>query len=105
MTGGPEFKRLLPRGSMTGMILELRCGALQGPQQVACKCDCEERAAASIRARTRPRVCTHPAGCNRGDMCAQHALKSHTNRQLPATRCECVIVTLWGFVPQEHVIT
>lgn len=41
---------------------------------------------------------THTAGCNRTDMCAQHALKSHTNRQLPAICCECAIVTLRGSV-------
>ena len=48
---------------------------------------------------------THTAGCNRADMCAQHALKSHTNRQLPGTRCECVIVTLWGSVSHKRVVT
>ncbi len=47
---------------------------------------------------------THTAGYNRIDMCTQHALKSHINRQLPATCCECVIVTLWGSVSHKRVI-
>lgn len=44
---------------------------------------------------------THTAGCN----CTQHALKSHTNRQLPETCCEHVIVALWGFISHKRVIT
>lgn len=79
---------------------------------MVCQRDSGEGAATHRAAKIQPHMNTdkhnahtHTAGCNHANMCAQHALKSHTNRQLPATRCERVIVTLWGSVSHKRVIT
>lgn len=78
---------------------------------MVCQCDSTGRAAAYGAAKIKSdgnthkhNTHTHTAGYNRIGMCTQHALKSHINRQLPATCCECVIVTLWGSVSHKRVI-
>lgn len=78
-----------------------------GVPQVVCKCDSRESHSywgskpSNINEYTQH---MRTAGCSCSNMCVQHALKSHTNRQLQETCCECVIVILWGSVSHKCVI-
>lgn len=79
-----------------------------GAPQVVCKCDGGERATSEIQPdrNTRARNArAHSGSWSQRRVCAQHAPKSHTNRQLPAACCACVIVTLWGSVSRKRVNT
>lgn len=87
---------------------------------MVCKCDGGERARADRGAgrggadqtatpvntkHTHEHMSTHAQQVVIAATCARsRALKSHTNRQLPATRCEFVIMTHTGSISRERVV-